>query len=105
MRIKEQLGEKWSIACTHSHADCLLTNTSTKHNNYVVNRKLEHVEDNCEKHIPATEFQTFLYFRKYWAFENEVRLSVGLRIKRWKRTLILHKICFPTYKVKTTCRI
>jgi hypothetical protein len=28
-----------------SNADCLLKNTSTKHNKYVVNQKLEHVED------------------------------------------------------------
>jgi hypothetical protein len=30
---------------TDSKADCLLKNTSTKHNKYIVNQKLENVED------------------------------------------------------------
>ena len=34
-----------STVCTHGYADCLLTNTSTKDNEYVVNQKLEHVDD------------------------------------------------------------
>jgi hypothetical protein len=44
-RIKEQVGEKRSTVCTHRYADCLLKNTSTKENKYVVNQKLEHVDD------------------------------------------------------------
>ena len=43
--IKEQVGEKRSTVCTHRYTNCLLKNTSTKHNKYVVNQKLEHVED------------------------------------------------------------
>ena len=43
MRIKEQVGKKRSTVCTHRYVDCLLKNTSTKHNKYVVNQKLEHV--------------------------------------------------------------
>jgi nitrite reductase/ring-hydroxylating ferredoxin subunit len=35
-RIKEKVGEKRSTVCTHRYADCLLKNTSTKHNKYVV---------------------------------------------------------------------
>jgi len=45
MRIKEQVGEKRSRVCTHKHSDCLLKNTFTKDNKYVVNQKLEHVDD------------------------------------------------------------
>jgi hypothetical protein len=45
IRIKEQIGEKRNTVCTHRYADCLLKNTSTKHNKYVVNQKLEHVEN------------------------------------------------------------
>jgi hypothetical protein len=42
IRIKEQVDEKRSTVCTHRYADCLLKNTSTKENKYVVNQKLEH---------------------------------------------------------------
>ena len=45
IRIKEQISEKRSTACSHIYADCLLKNTSTKHNKYVVNQKLGHVDD------------------------------------------------------------
>jgi hypothetical protein len=45
IRIKEQVGEKRSTVGTHRYADCLLKNTYTKYNKYVVNQKLEHVED------------------------------------------------------------
>jgi hypothetical protein len=31
--------------CTHRYADCLHKNTSIKHNKYVVNQNLEHVDD------------------------------------------------------------
>ena len=41
IQIKEQVGEKRSTVCTHRHADCLLENTSTKDNKYVVNQKLD----------------------------------------------------------------
>jgi hypothetical protein len=34
-----------NTVCTHRYADCLLKNTPTKHSKYVVNQKLEHVED------------------------------------------------------------
>jgi len=34
-----------STVCTHMYADSLLKNTSTKDNKYVVNQKLEHVDD------------------------------------------------------------
>jgi hypothetical protein len=42
---KEQIAEKRTTVCTHRYADCLLKNTSTKNNKYVVNQKLEHVVD------------------------------------------------------------
>ena len=42
VRIKEQVGEKRSIACTHRYADCLSKNTLTKQIKYVVNPKVEH---------------------------------------------------------------
>ena len=45
IRINEQVGEKRGTVCTHRYADCLLKNTSTKDNKYVVNQKLEHVDD------------------------------------------------------------
>ena len=45
IRIKEHVGETRSTVCTHRYADCLLQNTSTKDNNYVVNQKLQHVDD------------------------------------------------------------
>jgi hypothetical protein len=45
MLIKEQVGDKWSTVCAHRFADCLLKNTLTKDNRYVVNQKLEHVDD------------------------------------------------------------
>ena len=45
MRIKEQVGEKKRTVCTHRYADCLLKNTSTKHSKYVVNQKLEDIDD------------------------------------------------------------
>jgi hypothetical protein len=45
IRIKEQVGEKRSTVCTHRYADCLLKNTSTKDNKYVVIKKIEHVDD------------------------------------------------------------
>ena len=43
IRIKEQVGEKRSTCGTHRYVDCVLKNTSTKDNKYVVNQKLEHV--------------------------------------------------------------
>jgi hypothetical protein len=45
IRINEQVGEKRSTVCTHRYVNCLLKNTSTKDNKYVVNQKLEHVDD------------------------------------------------------------
>ena len=39
IRIKEQVSGKRSTVCTHGYADCLLKNTSTKDNKYVVNQK------------------------------------------------------------------
>jgi bisphosphoglycerate-dependent phosphoglycerate mutase len=43
---REQVGEKKSTVCTHRYTeDCLLKTTSTKDNKYVVNQKLEHVDD------------------------------------------------------------
>ena len=45
IRIKKQVAEKRSTVCTHRYADCLLKNTSTKENKYVVNQQLEHVDD------------------------------------------------------------
>ena len=45
MLIKEQVDEKGCTVCTYMHADCLLKNTSTKDTKYVVNQKLEHVDD------------------------------------------------------------
>ena len=34
-----------NTVCTHRYVDCLLKNMSTKGNKYVVNEKLEHVDD------------------------------------------------------------
>ena len=46
LRIKEQVGKKEkNTVGTHRSADCLLKNTSTKHNKYVVNQKVEHDDD------------------------------------------------------------
>jgi hypothetical protein len=44
-RIYEQVVGKNSTICTHRYADSLLTNASTKHNKYVVNQTLEHIDD------------------------------------------------------------
>ena len=44
-RIRKQVGENRSTVCTNSYADCLLKNTSIKHNKYAVKQKLEHVDD------------------------------------------------------------
>ena len=41
----EQVGEKMSTTCTHRDANCLLKHTFTKDNKYVVNQKLDHVDD------------------------------------------------------------
>ena len=43
--MKEQAGEKRCTVCTQMYADCLLKNISTKDNKYVVNQKLQHVDD------------------------------------------------------------
>ena len=45
IRIKEQVDEKRRTVFTDRYADCLLKNISTKDNKYVVNEKLEHVDD------------------------------------------------------------
>ena len=45
IRKKDQVGKKRGTVCTHSYADDLLKNTSTKDNKYIVNQKLEHVDD------------------------------------------------------------
>jgi hypothetical protein len=45
IQIKGAVSDKRSTVCTHRYDDCLLKNTSTKDNNYVVNQKLEHVDD------------------------------------------------------------
>jgi hypothetical protein len=42
--MKEQVGEKRCTVSTHRYADCLLKNIPTKHKNYVVNQKLEHLD-------------------------------------------------------------
>jgi hypothetical protein len=42
VRIKKQVEEKGSTVNTHRDADCLLKNTPTKHNKYVVYQKLKH---------------------------------------------------------------
>ena len=34
-----------STICTSGYTDCLLKTMSTKHNKYVVNQKLDHVDD------------------------------------------------------------
>ncbi len=41
----EQVGEKRSTTFTHMDANCLLKHTFTKGNKYVVNQKLDHVDD------------------------------------------------------------
>jgi hypothetical protein len=43
--MKEQVGEKRCTVSTHRYADCLLKNMPTKHKKYVVNQKLEHLDD------------------------------------------------------------
>jgi hypothetical protein len=45
MRIKKQVSKKRSPFGTHRNADCLLKNTFTKQNKYVVNQHLEHFGD------------------------------------------------------------
>ena len=45
MRIMEQVGENRSTFCTHRYVDSPLKSTSTKHSKYVVNQKVEHVDD------------------------------------------------------------
>jgi hypothetical protein len=45
MRIKEQVSKERSPFGTHRNADCLLKNTFTKQNKYVVNQHLEHFGD------------------------------------------------------------
>ena len=37
--------EKGSTFSTHRNADCLLKNTSIKHNQYIVNHKLDYIDD------------------------------------------------------------
>jgi hypothetical protein len=43
--MKEQVSVKWNAVCAHRCADFLLKNSSAKHSKYVVNQKLEHVDD------------------------------------------------------------
>jgi hypothetical protein len=43
--MKEQVGEKRCTVSTHRYADCLLKNMPTKHKKYVVNQKLENLDD------------------------------------------------------------
>jgi hypothetical protein len=45
IRIKKQVGEKRSTVLPIGNADCLLKNSSTKDNKFVVNQKLGHVDD------------------------------------------------------------
>jgi hypothetical protein len=45
--MKEQVDEKRCTVSTHRYADCLLKNMATKHKKYVVNQKLEHLDDIC----------------------------------------------------------
>lgn len=43
--MKEQVAEKRCTASTQRNADCLLKSMPTKHSKYVVNQKLEHLDD------------------------------------------------------------
>ena len=45
VRMKEQVGEKRCTVSTNMYAECLLKNIPTKHRKYVVNQKLEHLDD------------------------------------------------------------
>jgi hypothetical protein len=42
--LLEYIQSRSISSCTHRYSDCLLKNTSTKHNKYVVNKKFEHVD-------------------------------------------------------------
>ena len=46
------------------YADCLLKNTSTKENKYVVNQKLEHVDDISFRELFGS-IRVVFCFRKY----------------------------------------
>ena len=43
--MKERVGKKRSTVGFHRNADCLLKNKSNKHNKYVENQNLEHLDD------------------------------------------------------------
>ena len=43
--MKERVGKRRNTVGFHRNSDCLLENKSTKHNKYVVNQNLEHLDD------------------------------------------------------------
>jgi hypothetical protein len=69
IRIKEKVGEKRSTVCTHRYADCLLKNTSIKHNKYVVNQKQGLLKKNEKKLARCFNF-TFRYIDDVLSLNN-----------------------------------
>jgi len=64
IRIKEQVGEKRSTVSTHGYVDCLLKNTSTKHNKYDVNQKHVHVDESVSENILVESVFSFSFQNK-----------------------------------------
>ena len=85
IRIKEEIGEKRSTVCTHGYADCLLKNTSTKHNKYVVNQKLEHVDDIIFRELFGRISVFFCLRKKDMSFPSTMYLYL-----RWPFFLMKH---------------
>jgi len=83
VRIKEQVGEEGITVCTHRYADCLLKNTSTKDNKYIVNKKIEHVD---------------ISFRELFLVDSELFLQN--KICPFLRQDICHYICWAFFFMK-----
>ena len=65
VRIKEQVDDKRGTVCTHRFTNCLLKNISTKHNKYVINQNLEHVDDISFRKLNYLAFQSFNFDRTW----------------------------------------
>jgi hypothetical protein len=69
--FNEQIDEKRSTVCTHRYADCLVKNTFTKDNQYVVNHKHEHVDDiSFPEHFARSFNFTFRYIDDVFSLNN-----------------------------------
>ena len=90
IRIKEQVGEKSSTVCTHRYADCLLKNTSIKHSKYVVNQKLEHVEDISFRELFGRIRVVFYKIRSvcFTLYEASVVLNLSyINVREYQRVI------------------